>query len=208
MNIIVCKDQKEVVTRAHQWLMHQMGEGSLVRVFVPAGDTPRPLYAYWREHRPTCLEHCHFIQIDEVITGPGKGQFAAFLKEHLSPWAGKIEFIDTASGGAEVGVLGLGLNGHVAFHEPELPVSMEAACVRLSPETCKRLGLSQDTWGVTYGVGAFIKCRTLLLMVLGESKREILARLLDQDPDLPASFLLKHKDLTILVDKKAYGDHP
>lgn len=134
--------------------------------------------------------------------------FAGFLRENLAPWIAQIEFINEAVEGADLGLLGLGLNGHVAFHEPGLPDNMEAACVRLSPETCKRLNLEPVTWGATYGVGAFKKCQSLLIMVFGESKAEVLSRLLNGDPSLPASFLLQHKDLTILADKKAYGDRP
>jgi glucosamine-6-phosphate deaminase len=101
---------------------------------------------------------------------------------------------------ADLAWLGLGLNGHVGFHEPGIDPRMFSGCVRLSAKSTETLQLEPDTWGLTYGVGAFMACKAILILVRGESKREVLTRLLRADPALPASHLLRHGNLTSLSD--------
>ena len=116
-----------------------------------------------------------------------------------------MRFIDDASQVADLALLGLGLNGHVAFHEPGLPENFFSGCVRLNSHTCQNLGVKNGAWGLTYGIGALKRAKAVLLMVRGLSKHEILGQLLKQNPALPATYLLKHANITILVDREAYG---
>jgi glucosamine-6-phosphate deaminase len=105
----------------------------------------------------------------------------------------------------DLAILGLGLNGHVAFHEPELPKNFYSGCVRLSEKTCNTLGVEPSTWGITYGASAFLKSKAILMLVSGTAKREVLQRLLKKDPSLPATALCSHPQFTILADSAASG---
>ena len=51
--------------------------------------------------------------------------------------------------------------------------------------------------------GSDTKAKAILMMVSGSSKCEILARLIDRDPRLPATSLMAHRDFTILADPDA-----
>ncbi|MEK7357725.1 MAG: 6-phosphogluconolactonase, partial [Bdellovibrionota bacterium] len=105
---------------------------------------------------------------------------------------------------ADVAILGLGLNGHVAFHEPGLGRDFFSGCVKLSDTTVGQLAAEPETWGITYGAGAFARCRSVCIMVGGASKRDVLKRLLAGDDSLPATALMKHPDLTIFADRAAH----
>jgi 6-phosphogluconolactonase/glucosamine-6-phosphate isomerase/deaminase len=73
----------------------------------------------------------------------------------------------------------------------------------LSDTTCDHLGLVRGTWGISYGLDAFMRAKAILLMVTGASKAMILKKLLAGDISLPAAKLLAHPDLTILADHAA-----
>jgi glucosamine-6-phosphate deaminase len=100
----------------------------------------------------------------------------------------------------DLAVLGLGTNGHVAFHEPGIPADFRFGEVKLHDDTAERLHLESGTVGRTYGIGIFNEAKALLLVVRGESKRRALQGLLEGDPNVPASALRDHPDLTILTD--------
>ena len=201
MNLVVCEDKISASRAASKWCADRKPKS----MFLPAGNTPLPLYHLWEVERPAFLEKCQFVQIDDVLTGRGRGQFRAFFEKELPSAVPRFHWIDRADEGAEIALLGLGLNGHIAFHEPGLGDEFYSGCVKLSATTCNALGSEQGTWGVTYGAGAFHACRAIAILVTGASKKEVLAKLLNRDRTLPASGLLAHADITVIADRDAYG---
>ncbi|MBX7230919.1 MAG: 6-phosphogluconolactonase [Bdellovibrionales bacterium] len=201
MELRVCYDIGKVVDAVNQWFETQINLG-LRSFYIPAGETPRPVYQNWNLHPPVFLKQIQLFQIDEIQSGKNKGLFSSFLKQALPSYENKIKFIEFGEDQAEGAFLGLGRNGHVAFHEPQISKNLFSGCVRLEPETCERLELEAQTWGLTYGLGAFLKCQSLLLVVTGESKKEIFSQLLMNSEGVPAHYLLRHPQLTVVVDRK------
>jgi 6-phosphogluconolactonase/glucosamine-6-phosphate isomerase/deaminase len=180
-----------------QWLESRVKRYGARSLFLPAGETPRPLYARWREAEPGYLRGLRLLQVDDVSTGREKGMFARFFREELPALAVEPPVSEVK---ADLAILGLGTNGHVAFHEPGIPASFRFGEVDLAEDTAARLKLEPGTKGVTYGVGTFFEAKAILLVVRGQNKKEILERLRKGDPSLPASGLLNHPDLTVLTD--------
>jgi 6-phosphogluconolactonase/glucosamine-6-phosphate isomerase/deaminase len=198
MELKTCLDEYKWVSAVNAWLANRVDRFSAQRVFVPAGNTPLPLYKSWEDHHPEFARPLTFVQVDEVLGAAPI--FRTFFERFLPSYIGQLEFIVDGDGVADLGVLGLGTNGHVAFHEPGLDLGLYSACVPLEESTASRLGVPLGSWGLTYGVGAFMKTKALALLVRGDSKREVLQRALGGDPSLPASALLKHPDLTVFLD--------
>jgi glucosamine-6-phosphate deaminase len=143
------------------------------------------------------LRDLRLLQVDDVLTGRKQGLFAQFFREELPGW----EVVPPAcEERGDLAILGLGTNGHVAFHEPGLPAGFCFGEVSLAEDTLARLHLEPGTKGITYGVGAFHDTKAILLVVRGENKQQALERLQKGDPALPASGLLSHPDLTVLAD--------
>jgi len=203
MKKIVCEETKDLGRAASDWFNEKARYYRAQSAFVPAGRTPVALYEVWRRESPSYLKGMDLVQIDDVLSGTKKGIFKNFLQEHLPEYQTQIKFIEEGAHGADLAVLGLGLNGHVAFHEPGLDESFFSGSVRLSETTCDHLGLERGTWGVTYGAGAFMRSRAILMMVSGKSKTLILERLLQGDSSIPATALVKHSDFTLLCDRDA-----
>jgi 6-phosphogluconolactonase/glucosamine-6-phosphate isomerase/deaminase len=203
MELVVCDSTEAFIRSASDWCRDHVASSQAKSIFVPAGRTPIGLYEHWEKVRPDYLRGLRLLQIDDVLTGGQRGVFREFFETHLPGFGAGFQVIETADEIADLALLGLGLNGHVAFHEPGLESSFFSGCVRLSETTCSSLGLEAGTWGLTYGAGAFLRTKGILMMVQGESKRAILSRLLARDPGLPAAALVDHPDFTILADRAA-----
>ncbi len=198
MQHLIGKDTNEWVDLAWNWVHKEVAPGS--RVFVPAGGTPQPIYASWRERTSRLLPTLKLVQIDDIATGPKSGLFKKFLIEELPSLVGNMEFIDNADKRADVSILGVGVNGHVAFHEPDLPEQFYAGCVPLTDETLKYLDLAEPTWGITYGASSFLAAKKILVLAKGERKRAILMEALKPSSTLPVAQILRHLEVTLISD--------
>ncbi|MCM2282188.1 MAG: 6-phosphogluconolactonase [Bdellovibrionaceae bacterium] len=196
----MCKTHLEMVERAHLWCMAELTDQTQRSIFVPAGGTPTELYRFWERVRPGYLAGARLLQIDDVLTGARQGLFRNYFETQLPSFREQLVPIDLADATADVAILGFGLNGHVAFHEPGIPADFFSGCVHLSDESRHTLSLESGTWGVTYGLGAFLRTRSALLMVSGEQKRAMYQRFVREQETFPATFLKRHSRLTVLVD--------
>ena len=135
--------------------------------------------------------------------------FKKFLEVHLTNFKNQIHFIENGEIRGQAAIVGLGLNGHVAFHEPHMPTDFSFGQVDLSPESCKTLDIPQGSQGYTHGLGNILAAERILLIVTGNHKKNILQRTLAGDSSIPAGKLIKHQDLTIITDiKKADLERP
>jgi 6-phosphogluconolactonase/glucosamine-6-phosphate isomerase/deaminase len=203
MNILFCEENAEVGEAASAWCRENIKRHRANSLYVPAGRTPISLYKIWEKEKPEYLRGLDLVQIDDVLTGAQTGVFKRFFAEHLPSYISQLRLINRGDHQADIAILGLGLNGHVAFHEPGIDVGFYSGCVRLSEVTCQNLELEPGTWGISYGAGAFSSCKSILMVVCGASKREILQRLLESDSTVPASALLNHPSFTLLADRDA-----
>ena len=116
-----------------------------------------------------------------------------------------------AAGGYDLAVLGLGPNGHLGFNEPPSAADAPTRVVDLTPES---LVSNAVYWGddvprraVTAGMDLIMGSRSVLLIVSGAHKREILARMLEGEPspDCPASLLRQRDGVIVAADRAALG---
>lgn len=108
-------------------------------------------------------------------------------------------------------ILGIGNNGHIGFNEPSHSLISGTHIVELKEETREanaRFFNSIDevpTHALTMGVGAILKAKTILLVVRGEGKAEIVHRALTGPitTECPASLLQTHSNVVVLLDAQA-----
>jgi len=194
---MIGKEQSDWVGAAWHWLHTEIKPGQ--RVFIPAGGTPTQLYRRLVREPSTLWKTLRLIQLDEIISGPKAGIFRRFFETELAPFQSQMEWIDRADQRADIAILGVGVNGHVAFHEPGLPRDFTSGCVRLAPETRSYLELQDPTWGLTYGVGTFLQAEKILVLAQGPAKKEVLKRAL-RDRNLPISWIMEHPKVTLISD--------
>lgn len=187
---------KDSVSESTAWLRDRAGHYNAKSLYLPAGETPKPLYAHWRTH-PELLARFQLYQVDDVAEGPKAGLFARFFQEELPGFHVEPPTRDVQ---ADLAILGLGTNGHLAFHEPGLPKDFRFGRVELHDDTCARLGLAPRTQGVSFGLGAFLATKAVLLLVRGANKERALAALEQGDESWPVAALRQHPDLTVVSE--------
>ena len=105
----------------------------------------------------------------------------------------------------------MGHNGHIGFNEPCDSFPVTTHCVELTESTIQansRLFDSADEVpreAYTMGIGTIMKARKILLVVNGAGKAEIVRDVLRGPvvPQVPASILQLHPDVTVVLDKEA-----
>jgi len=116
-----------------------------------------------------------------------------------------------SSGGIDLQLLGLGHNGHIGFNEPADSFEKETHCVDLTESTIEantRFFASEDDvpkQAYTMGIGNIMNARKIVVVVSGAEKAEILKQVLAGPitPQVPASILQLHPDVTIVADSAA-----
>ena len=123
----------------------------------------------------------------------------------------RYEGLIRSLGGADLQLLGLGHNGHIGFNEPADAFDNETHCVDLQESTIeanKRFFASADDvprQAYTMGIGTIMRAKKILLVASGKDKAEIVKRAFPGPvcPQVPASILQLHPDVTVVVDAEA-----
>ena len=128
----------------------------------------------------------------------------------------RYEELIRSMGGVDIQLLGIGHNGHIGFNEPDAAFARTTHCVDLTESTIeanKRFFASADDvprQAYTMGIGTIMKAKKILLIASGEDKAEILAKAFygPITPEVPASILQLHDDVTLVADKAAMSKMP
>ncbi len=112
-------------------------------------------------------------------------------------------------GGIDLQLLGLGLDGHIGFNEPDEAFIKETHPVDLDPSTIEanaRFFASIDDVprrAITMGMQAIMQAKKVLLIANGKNKKEILEKACfgPITPYIPASILQLHPDVTIIFSE-------
>lgn len=101
-------------------------------------------------------------------------------------------------------ILGLGRNGHIGFNEPGSSFSSKTRVVKLTDST-KKANHTSSGLAITIGISTILKAKKIILIATGKHKARAVKAMLQGpvSPKCPASVLRKHKDVIILLDKKA-----
>jgi glucosamine-6-phosphate deaminase len=201
-------------------------------VGLPTGTTPIPLYERLREMAEAGEVDVSGIRpfaIDEYVTSSKHGcsnrayferywrsipgaqlvtQFepeAADLMAEVERYEGLLE----EAGGLDLVVLGIGVNGHLAFNEPGGGRESRTALVPLAESTRRAasqcFGDETPREGLTLGLSELLGSKRLVLLASGASKADVVARALDGaiNEECPASFVQDHPHLTVVLDEAA-----
>ena len=119
-----------------------------------------------------------------------------------------------ASGGLDLQILGIGVNGHIGFNEPGSAFDSRTRLVQLSEVTRRQ---NAAAWGgdearvpaeaLTMGIGTICAARTCVLLAFGEAKAAAVAAAIEgpSTRDVPASALPRHPNVTFVLDELAAG---
>lgn len=126
----------------------------------------------------------------------------------------RYDAVVAATGGIDLQLLGLGHNGHIGFNEPAQEYAKGTNCVALTQSTIdansRLFEKAEDVpkFAYTMGVGTIMKARKILIIVSGADKAKIVRQAFfgPVTPEVPASILQFHNDVTIVGDEAALAE--
>lgn len=169
-----------------------------------------------RDHDQTYHTYSQAHLLRHLPTPPRAWLIPASDVDAASPAAvdecARLERGIRAAGGVDWQLLGIGINGHVCFIEPA--DSLPSQCYITPIAEVNRVLYTPDfggdvrnvpTHAITYGVDTLMSAKQCVLVAVGAKKADILARALrgPVTPQLPASFLQLHPNVTLVVDEAA-----
>lgn len=210
-------------------LIHLLRAEPRLRVALPTGETPTPLYAALVRCSPTGLwSQTTAIILDDYVGLPATDPAAGGprLRRELIDAVRPGSFVEIDGGDAEaaarrhdevaaegigLALVGLGMNGHIGFNEPGSSVDSPTRVVDLHPRSRKAAegyGAGEaPAQGITIGLARLLEADRLWLLVTGSRKAEVLRAAVKgpETPDVPASFLRRHPRCRVLADESAAG---
>ncbi|MFN0193388.1 MAG: 6-phosphogluconolactonase [Aestuariivirga sp.] len=124
-----------------------------------------------------------------------------------------IERAVSKLGGLDMVILGLGPNGHLAFNEPGSAFGSRSRRISLTLESIRSNAAywgSENlvpSHGLTLGLGTLASARSIILMVSGETKKQILADTIHGpvSTNNPATMIRNLTHARVFADKASMG---
>ncbi|MFD3158052.1 glucosamine-6-phosphate deaminase [Haloimpatiens sp. FM7330] len=115
------------------------------------------------------------------------------------------------SGGIDIQVLGIGVNGHIGFNEPDVNFEAQTHLVKLDKKTIESNARFFNSIeevpvkAVSMGMKTIMNSKKIILLANGINKADAIEKTMKGkiSPEVPASILQLHNDVTIIVDKAA-----
>ncbi len=112
-------------------------------------------------------------------------------------------------GGIDLQLLGIGVDGHIGFNEPDAFFTAATHEVVLDESTIKanaRFFASEDEvpkTAITMGMMSIMQAKKILMVANGANKKDILEKAFfgPIDPQVPASILQLHPDVTVIFSE-------
>ncbi|HKQ34998.1 MAG TPA: glucosamine-6-phosphate deaminase [Nitrospiraceae bacterium] len=240
MLVVITESIEQGHRTASSLLGQSIKKNPNLRLGLAAGSTPIGVYQSLVDlHRSTHLDFSgvEFFSLDEFIGLPSTSSksYAAFFHQHLfrhinaNPanihlLQGEVQG-DIAShchsyerliydrGGIDVQLLGIGINGHLAFNEPMSSFRSRTRASLLSAETRETLSRTFNEtevpeWAVTMGLGTIGESRALLMLAFGKEKAKAIAQAVEGPltAAIPASSIQLHPHAVVILDQEAAGD--
>ena len=161
------------------------------------------------DHPATCETY-----LKKHMTGPlhiSRDRYIGFNSNPGDPVAecGNIQDKLNREGPVDLCILGIGMNGHIAFNEPAGFLQPYCHVSVLSASSLQHPMASdmkiKPTFGLTLGMADIFHARMILLLISGPQKRNMVKELLSRkiSTEVPASFLWLHPGVCCLIEKNA-----
>lgn len=120
------------------------------------------------------------------------------------------------AGGIDLQILGIGRNGHIGFNEPNVTFEARTHRVKLDEQTiqdnARYFGSIEEVpkEAISMGIKTIMHAKKILLLASGEEKSDAISRMIygKITPNLPASVLQLHPNVTLVIDKAAASKLP
>ena len=132
------------------------------------------------------------------------------MAENLIEEGKEYDRLIESFGGIDLQLLGIGIDGHIGFNEPDKVFTAETHIAELDDSTIKAnsrfFNSEKDVpkQAITMGMKSIMRAKKILLVANGKGKKDILEKAIygPIDPMIPASILQLHPDVTVIFSKE------
>ena len=236
MRFIVCEDYDELSKKAAEFVSAQIMLKPNCNLGLATGSTPIGMYKNLVDMNLDFSEVTTFnLDEYYPILRSNPQSYHYFMTEHLYKWVNlkkdhifipngetkdpAQECIDyekaiAEHGGLDLQILGIGQNGHIGFNEPSATLNSYTHITDLTQNTIEvnsRFFNSIDevpTKALTMGIATIMRANRILLLASGKEKARVVQALKGNmiDPEIPATILAAHNNVTVIADKAAFGE--
>ena len=210
MKVIVCKDYQEVSEKSAEIVAQVMKDKPNAVLGLATGSTPEGMYAKLVEmNRKGEIDFSDIttVNLDEYfpISPDNDQSYRYFMNKNLfdrvnidksrtnvpngaandgEAEAARYEAFVRSLGGADIQVLGIGRNGHIAFIEPDVELVPVTHVTGLTPDTIDanaRFFASADevpTHALTMGMGTILSAKKIIILANGKGKHNAVMKML------------------------------
>jgi glucosamine-6-phosphate deaminase len=239
INLQILETADEVAVEAAKVIAEMVSKKPNTVIGLATGSTPERTYEELAKiHKTEGLSFAGVtsFNLDEYwgLSGDHDQSYRYFMNQHLfnnidiRPWNTNVlngsavnpnlecQAFETkilASGGIDIWLLGIGINGHIAFNEPGSPIDTRTRLVSLSQSTIEANSDGRSfsdpaevpRSALSAGIGTIREARKLILLAIGEKKAEAIAAAVEGpfSAACPSSLLQDHPDCTFILDRGA-----
>lgn len=236
MQTLILKDYEEMSQVAANEIIKTIRQKPNATLCFASGDTPKRTCQILAErilNENIDISNCQFIGLDEWIGIPpeNEGSCTYFLMNYLfktlnlSPnqyhlfnadetksveECKKMDDFINKSGGLDCILVGIGLNGHIGFNEPNIPFTNYCHVAELDELT---VSVGQKyfntatllTKGITVGLQHLMEAKKAILIANGAKKATIMKAVYESEINnqIPATIMRTHPNGLILMDEAA-----
>ena len=238
MKVLVCKDYKEMSVEGAKIVAEVMTKKPNAILGLATGSTPVGMYQELialNKSGKIDFKDITTVNLDEYypIEPTNDQSYRYFMNDNLfnhinidknktfvplgnakngEEEAKRYEAFVRSLGGADIQVLGIGRNGHIAFNEPDtelVPVTHVTGLTEDTIDANARFFASADEvprHALTMGMGTILSAKKIIILANGKGKHDAVMKMLKGTvtTSCPASFLNLHDDVTVLCDEDAY----
>ena len=231
MKIILTQSYEESARKGAEIILGALAQKPGLLLGLATGETPLGVY---RRLTEACREgradfsRARTVNLDEYVGCREEDSYRKFmfdnLFDHINLPRENITIADHLAAPdreterlrgfferhtVDLQLLGIGPNGHIGFNEPDETLESLVHVTDLAPATIDAnarwfIDGAVPTQAVTMGMGDILRARSVLIIVKGESKRDVLRGLLESTAVTtrnPATFLHLHPDVTLIAEK-------
>lgn len=233
MNIIKAKDYAELSSIVADIIENQIKEKKDSFLGLATGSSPVGTYEMLRQ-RDIDFSKVKTVNLDEYqgLSKDNNQSYMYFMNENLFKYInidynnvhipnGLAKDLDEECerynklleelGPRDIQILGIGLNGHIGFNEPNTEFTPNTHVVKLSKSTIDANSRFFENYedvpkkAITMGIKNILDSKHIILIVNGKAKANILKEALygPITPSVQASILQLHKNVTVVATSDA-----
>ena len=235
MKKIVCKNYDEMSKCGADIVAAQVKAKPDSILGLATGSTPIGLYKRLRE-MPLDFSNVSAFNLDEYypIQKSNDQSYCYFMKDNLFNYItvkstdipnGEAPDAETEcrrydeaiekAGGIDLQILGLGINGHIGFNEPDSQLSVGTHAVDLTESTIEANARFFEKVedvprrALTLGLGGIMRAKKIVVLASGKNKADVVKKMFSGavTTNVPASLLQLHNDVTVIIDEDANGSN-